>query len=81
MGISIHQITLIPSAAIRKLMAKRRNVEGKLERRDTVTDYCNYGSQVYAPLSRSGLLPDHHSESNVVKSRFLSTYQGPAFVS
>uniref|UniRef100_A0A3B3S7T8 Cilia- and flagella-associated protein 91 n=1 Tax=Paramormyrops kingsleyae TaxID=1676925 RepID=A0A3B3S7T8_9TELE len=62
--------------SIRKLMAKRRNVEGKLERRDTVTDYCNYGSQVYAPLSRSGLLPDRHSESNVVKSRFLSTYQG-----
>ncbi|XP_048827755.1 cilia- and flagella-associated protein 91 isoform X2 [Brienomyrus brachyistius] len=62
--------------SIRKLIAKRKNVEGKLERRDTVTDYCNYGSQVYAPLSRSGLLPDRHSESNVVKSRFLSTYQG-----
>ncbi|XP_039539069.1 cilia- and flagella-associated protein 91 isoform X2 [Pimephales promelas] len=55
--------------SMRKLLAKRKNVEGKLERRDIIKDYSDYGSQTYAPLSRI-------SNRNVVKSSFLSTYQG-----
>ncbi|XP_051564471.1 cilia- and flagella-associated protein 91 [Myxocyprinus asiaticus] len=62
--------------SMRKLLAKRRNVEGKLERRDIIKDYSDYGSQTYAPLSRFGQIPDRNSNRNMVKSHFLSTYQG-----
>ncbi|RXN18161.1 MAATS1 [Labeo rohita] len=61
---------------MRKLLAKRRNVEGKLERRDIIKDYSDYGFQTYAPLSRIGQIPDRNSNRNVVKSHFLSTYEG-----
>ncbi|KAM6986721.1 cilia- and flagella-associated protein 91 [Aplochiton taeniatus] len=62
--------------ALRKLTAKRRNVEGKLERRDITTDYSDYASQTYAPKSRVGLFPDRDSQRYVVKSRYLDSYQG-----
>lgn len=61
---------------IRKLTKKRKNVEGKLERPDMVTKYDDYGSQVYAPMSRIGVFLDRGSEQYVVKSRYLSTFQG-----
>ncbi|ELU06518.1 hypothetical protein CAPTEDRAFT_90714, partial [Capitella teleta] len=61
---------------IRKLTEKRRKVEGKLERRDRVTDYADYGSQTYAPMTRVGVFLDRGSEQYVVKSRYISTYQG-----
>ncbi|XP_017568957.1 cilia- and flagella-associated protein 91 [Pygocentrus nattereri] len=62
--------------SLRKLTAKRKNVEGRLERRDIVNDHSDYGSQTYAPLSRHGVFPDQNSERHVVKNRFLNTYQG-----
>ncbi len=62
--------------ALRKLLAKRRNVEGKLERRDIIKDYSDYGFQTYAPRSRIGQIPDRNSNRNVVKSHFLRTYEG-----
>ncbi|XP_016306325.1 protein MAATS1 [Sinocyclocheilus anshuiensis] len=62
--------------SMRKLLAKRRNVEGKLKRRDIIKDYSDYGFQTYAPRSRIGQMPDRNSNSNVVKSHFLSTYEG-----
>ncbi|KAL4656997.1 protein MAATS1 [Arapaima gigas] len=64
------------AVSIRKLIAKRRNVEGKLERRDIVKDYSDYASQVYAPLSRVGLFPEPSSKCGVVKNRFLGSYEG-----
>uniref|UniRef100_A0A8C2KYV0 Cilia- and flagella-associated protein 91 n=1 Tax=Cyprinus carpio TaxID=7962 RepID=A0A8C2KYV0_CYPCA len=62
--------------SMRKLLAKRRNVEGKLKRRDIIKDYSDYGFQTYAPRSRIGQIPDRNSNRNVVKSHFLSTYEG-----
>lgn len=62
--------------AMRKLLAKRRNVEGKLERRDIIQDYSDYGFQTYAPRSQIGQIPDRNSNRNVVKSHFLRTYEG-----
>ncbi|GAA6066917.1 cilia- and flagella-associated protein 91-like [Tachysurus ichikawai] len=56
-------------------MAKRKTLEGKLTKRDVITEHSDYGSQTYAPLSRHGVFPDRHSQSNV-KSHFLDTYQG-----
>ncbi|XP_018965763.2 cilia- and flagella-associated protein 91 [Cyprinus carpio] len=62
--------------SMRKLLAKRRNVEGKLKRRDIIKDYSDYGFQTYAPRSRIGQISDRNSNRNVVKSHFLSTYEG-----
>uniref|UniRef100_A0A672RTP6 Cilia- and flagella-associated protein 91 n=1 Tax=Sinocyclocheilus grahami TaxID=75366 RepID=A0A672RTP6_SINGR len=62
--------------SMRKLLAKRRNVEGKLERRDIIKDYSDYWFQTYAPLSRIGQTSDRNSNRNMVKSHFLSTYEG-----
>ncbi|XP_063070016.1 cilia- and flagella-associated protein 91 [Engraulis encrasicolus] len=62
--------------SLRKLVEKRRNIEGKLERRDIVKDYCDYGSATYAPLSRVGVFPDRDSQRHVVKSPLLDTYEG-----
>lgn len=61
---------------IRKLTGKRKKVEGKLERRDVIQDFSNYGSQTYAPLTRIGMFLDRGSEQFVVKSKHLNTYQG-----
>ena len=51
-------------------------MEGNLERRDFLKDYSDPSSQVYAPMSRIGVFLDRGSEQFVVKSRYLSTYQG-----
>ena len=51
-------------------------MEGKFERRDITHEYTDCGSQTYAPLTRIGVFIDRNSEQYVVKSRFLSTYQG-----
>lgn len=63
-------------SAIRKLTEKRRKVEGKLERRDVVQEFADYGSPSYAPLTRIGVFLDRGSEQYVVKSKHLSTLQG-----
>ncbi|XP_058030199.1 cilia- and flagella-associated protein 91 isoform X4 [Ahaetulla prasina] len=62
--------------AIRRLIAKGKNVEGKLERRNVIKDYTEYESQPYAPLSRIGYFPDNHADRYVVKNSFLNTYEG-----
>ncbi|KAG9471167.1 hypothetical protein GDO78_015569 [Eleutherodactylus coqui] len=62
--------------AFRKLSQKMGNVEEKLERRDVIRDYTDYSSQTYAPLSRIGHFPDRLSEQFIVKSPFLTSYQG-----
>ncbi|XP_072166389.1 cilia- and flagella-associated protein 91-like isoform X2 [Diadema setosum] len=62
--------------AIRKLTEKRRKVEGKLERRDITKDYSAFASEAYAPMTRHGVFLDKGSEQYVVKSKYISTYQG-----
>ncbi|XP_027724336.1 cilia- and flagella-associated protein 91 isoform X1 [Vombatus ursinus] len=63
-------------SAIRKMMMKGRNVEGKFERSSIINEYNDYASQVYGPLSRLGRFPDNNSERFVVKNHFLNTYEG-----
>ncbi|KAJ3015770.1 Cilia- and flagella-associated protein 91 [Thoreauomyces humboldtii] len=48
--------------AVRKLADQRRNVEPKIERRDIIAEYADYGSGVYAPRTRDGVFLD---KSNV----------------
>uniref|UniRef100_A0A4W3GH31 Cilia- and flagella-associated protein 91 n=1 Tax=Callorhinchus milii TaxID=7868 RepID=A0A4W3GH31_CALMI len=73
---AIKQIRHEHMREIRKLTAKKKNVEGKLERPNLIDNYSNHGSQVYAPIARIGLFPDRDSERFVVKNRFLNTYEG-----
>ena len=40
--------------ALRKLSEARKSVEGGSQKRDIVTDYADYGSEVYAPIARVG---------------------------
>lgn len=61
---------------IRKLTRKRKNVEGKFQKRDILKDYSDPASQVYAPLSRVGVFLDQGSEKYKVNSRHLTTYEG-----
>uniref|UniRef100_A0A8C3WYN5 Cilia- and flagella-associated protein 91 n=1 Tax=Catagonus wagneri TaxID=51154 RepID=A0A8C3WYN5_9CETA len=70
------QIQRTHVSAIRKLMGKGKNIEGKLERRNIIKDYSDYASQVYGPLSRLGRFPDNNSEDFVVKNHYLNTYEG-----
>nr|XP_054760069.1 cilia- and flagella-associated protein 91-like isoform X1 [Lytechinus pictus] len=62
--------------SIRKLTEKRRNVEGKLERRDITKDYSAFASEAYAPRTRHGVFLDKGSEQYTVKSKYITTYQG-----
>lgn len=54
-------------------------MERKLERRNIIKDYTEYGSQPYAPLSRIGYFPDNHADRYIVKNRFLNTYEGKPY--
>ncbi|XP_005038560.1 PREDICTED: protein MAATS1 [Ficedula albicollis] len=61
---------------LRKLIAKRKNWMGKLERRDIIKQYNEFSSQTYAPLSRIGFFPDNNSDYYVVKNFYLNTVAG-----
>ncbi|NWU97021.1 CFA91 protein, partial [Upupa epops] len=61
---------------LRKLISKRKTMMGKLERRDIITEYTDFASQTYAPLSRIGYFPDNNSERYVVKNFYLDTFAG-----
>ncbi|XP_054858661.1 cilia- and flagella-associated protein 91 isoform X2 [Eublepharis macularius] len=62
--------------AIRRLIAKGKNVERKLEKRSVIKEYTDHESQTYAPLSRIGYFPDNHADRYVVKNPYLNTYDG-----
>ncbi|NXQ20020.1 CFA91 protein, partial [Peucedramus taeniatus] len=61
---------------LRKLIAKRKNWMGKLERRDIIREYNDFSSQTYAPLSRIGFFPDNNSDYYAVKNYYLNTFAG-----
>jgi hypothetical protein len=62
--------------SIRKMIERKRKVEGKFERRDIVEDYSSFGSQTYAPLTRIGVFIDRNSEQYVVRNKYLTNYNG-----
>ena len=61
-GRQVKQLRTKHVKALRKLNEKRKNVEGKLQRREIIKEYYNHGSQVYAPQTRVGQFLDVHSE-------------------
>lgn len=54
----------------------RKNVEIKGKKRDIIEDYANFGSTVYAPITRDGLSLDKKANKYEVQPEALSTYQG-----
>jgi hypothetical protein len=67
---------LYSMSAIRKLIKKRKNVDGALQKRDIIGDYTKYESDVYAPITRNGCFLDKNSENYQVKSKYLDTFEG-----
>lgn len=61
---------------LRKMYKARKNVEIKGTRRDLIEDYANFGSAVYAPITRDGLSLDKKANKYEVQPEALSTYQG-----
>ncbi len=54
----------------------RKNVEIKGKKRDIISDYANFGSTVYAPITRDGLSLDKKANKYEVQPEALSSYQG-----
>jgi hypothetical protein len=54
----------------------RKNVDTKGKRRDIIEEYANFGSTVYAPITRDGLSLDKKANKYEVQPEALSTYQG-----
>lgn len=54
----------------------RKNVEIKGKKRDIIEEYYNYGSTVYAPITREGLSLDKKANKYEVQPEALSSYQG-----
>lgn len=73
---NVSKIRLRHKKDLRKFNLSKKRVEGKLERRDIIDDYINKGSSVFAPLTRDGVFPDRKQDEYVVKSSYLSTYDG-----
>jgi hypothetical protein len=61
---------------LRKMFKARKNVEIKGKKRDIIEDYANFGSTVYAPITRDGLSLDKMANKYEVQPEALSSYQG-----
>lgn len=61
---------------LRKMYKARKNVEIKDLKRDIIEEYANFGSSVYAPITREGLSLDKKANKYEVQPEALSTYQG-----
>ncbi|XP_037344216.2 cilia- and flagella-associated protein 91 isoform X2 [Pungitius pungitius] len=60
--------------SLRKLEAKRRNVEGEIEQLSSVKNYTNI--QKRAPRSRRDPFSNSNTSNNEMKSHYLNTYEG-----
>jgi hypothetical protein len=61
---------------LRKMYKARKNVELKSEKRDIIEEYANFGSTVYAPITRTGLSLDKKANKYEVQPEALSSYHG-----
>lgn len=61
---------------LRKMYKARKTVEIKSSKRDIIEEYANFGSTVYAPITRDGLSLDKKANKYEVQPEALSSYQG-----
>jgi len=74
---AVAQIQRRRITALRKLAKQRKADELGKKKRDIIMEYADYGSQVYAPITRKGQHPDKQARRNVeVTSADLATLGG-----
>lgn len=61
---------------LRKMYKARKTVEVKSGKRDIIEEYANFGSTVYAPITRDGLSLDKKANKYEVQPEALSSYAG-----
>lgn len=61
---------------LRKMYKARKGVEISAQKRDIIEEYANFGSTVYAPITRDGLSLDKKANKYEVQPEALSSYQG-----
>lgn len=61
---------------LRKMYKARKNVEITGKKRDIIEEYDNFGSTVYAPITRDGLSLDKKANKYEVQPEALSSYAG-----
>ena len=61
---------------LRKMYKARKGVEVNEMKRDIIQDYENFGSTVYAPITRDGLSLDKKANKYEVQPEALSSYAG-----
>jgi hypothetical protein len=74
--------------SLRQLSGKAERVTNRQHGRNVIQSYTNYDSEVYAPMTRTGVFLDARSERNVVRSQLTTTLEGllaleaslPAFI-
>ena len=59
---------------LRKMYKARKNIEIKGHKRDIIEEYANFGSAVYAPITRDGLSLDKKANKYEVQPEALATY-------
>ena len=69
-------LPIVLFVALRKLEAKRRNENAKLDRRGIVKAYTDYSSQTNARWTRRDAVSNRNTLSNELKSHYLDTYEG-----
>ncbi|KAJ3379529.1 hypothetical protein HDU84_006597, partial [Entophlyctis sp. JEL0112] len=60
--------------AMRKLAEKRSKIGTGFERRDIIGEYANYGSRVYAPKARDGMVLENAAEAMNLEIKGLEDY-------
>ncbi|KAJ3276014.1 Cilia- and flagella-associated protein 91 [Terramyces sp. JEL0728] len=61
---------------LRKLQEQRNRVDQKLEKRDIINEYGNFGSKVYAPKARDGVFKDKASTTLQIRLTEMDTLSG-----
>jgi hypothetical protein len=62
--------------ALRKINERRQMVDNKVQRRDIIEEYGNYGSRVYAPKARDGEFFDKESATLKLNISTLNDFNG-----
>merc|ERR1712216_611479 len=61
---------------LRKMQKERQKTETKPTKRDVISEYADFTSQVYAPLARHGHVPDSNTARIEVQPADLTTFPG-----
>lgn len=61
---------------LRKMQRARQAAEQPTRKRDVIAEYADFTSQVYAPLARTGHVPDYNTAKIEVQPADLASYPG-----